>query len=198
MVRETVLVEYVLFPIALSPINIFRRRSGEPAPYGYMRLKHLFAIEKKREMEVEKYLDMCEHRCYETPKRCVAEPVEAGGVLWDPETGCKVGNVFVSGFVQFRKRTFSRYSRRARFMTEVMNWFTNNTYIKRILLLFDEVLVKWKSARPALSRVYFLNVRCVLFLICERLHIPIPYPKTECLRDVKRFERQKTMFEEFV
>ena len=198
MVRETVLVEYVLFPIALSPVNKFRRRSGEPGPYGHMRLKHLFALTKKREMEVEKFLDMCEHRYYEKPKRRVVEPVENGGVLWDPETGCKIGNVFVSGFVQFRKRTFSRYSRRARFMTEVMEWFTNNVYIKQILHLFDELLVKWKRARQGLSRVYFLNVRCVLFLICERLHIPLPYHKTECLRDVKRFERQKLLFEQFV
>ena len=163
-----------------------------------MRLKHLFALTKKREMEVEKYLDMYTHTSYENPKRPVVEPVESEGILWDPETGCKVGNVFVSGFVEFRKMTFSRYSRRARFMTEVMDWFTNNTYIKRILLLFDELLVKWKSARPALPRVYFLNVRCVLFLICERLHIPLPYHKTECLRDVKRFERQKLLFEQFV
>ena len=131
-------------------------------------------------MEVEKYLDMYTRQSYEKPKRPVLEPVESDGILWDPETGRKVGNVFVSG------------------LTEVMNWFTNNAYIKKILSMFDTLLAKWKSVRPSLSRVYFLNVRCVLFLICERLHIPIPYPKTECLRDVKRFERQKTLFEEFV
>ena len=151
-------------------------------------------------MDVAHFLDMWVRadRQNEPEIRPESEPVESEGVMWDPNTGCKVSNVFVSGFTQFRKRTFSRYSRRARFMTEVMGMFTNNTYIQAIMAMFDRLLGKWKTARKSLVRVYFLNVRCVLFMICEHLNIPPPYPKEDCLRDVKRFERQKELFKQFV
>ena len=149
-------------------------------------------------MEVEKFLDLCDWALPPIPASPRNEPVESDGQLWDPDSGAKVGNVFVSGYIQFRKRTFSRYSRRARFMTEVMNWCTDNTHIHKIMRMFDRLLTNWKEARPSLERVYFLNVRCVLFFVCERLNLPLPYPKQHCLRDLKRFERQKTLFEKFV
>lgn len=150
-------------------------------------------------MDVEYFLDTwTPHQPVQTVPPPAREPVEHEGEMWDPESGRRVRHVYVSGFTQFRKRTFSRYSRRARFMTEVMGRLTNNMHIGRVMHLFDAVLAKWKAARAHLERVYFLNVRCVLFLICEHLGIPPPYPKKFCLRDVKRFELQKTLFEKFV
>ena len=151
-------------------------------------------------MDVAHFLDQWvpEETQTEPPTATSKEPVESDGIMWDPDTGRMICNVFVSGFTLFRKRTFSRYSRRARFMTEVMAWIVNNAYIHRIMRMFDRLLASWKTLRESLVRVYFLNVRCVLFLICEHLEIPTPYPKSFCLRDVKRFERQKSLFQQFV
>ena len=149
-------------------------------------------------MDFEKYFDMWSRPGPAPQVLPAKEPIASEGVLWDPDTGLKVGNVFVSGYTQARNRTFSRYSRHSRFMSEVMSWFTNDGHIHRIMRMFDTVLARWKKARSSLERVYFLNVKCVLFMICERLNIPPPFPKSRCLRDLKRFERQNILFEQFV
>ena len=149
--------------------------------------------------EIGRFLDM-----YADLTRAPFEPpphkelVEHEGRFLDPDTGLDKGPVFVTAFRAEKRRFFSRYSRQSRFMSEVMARYTDNKLIYRILKLFESVLKRWKATRHTLDRIYFLNVKCVLFLIAEHLDIQRPFPKSECLRDLRRFERQKELFEKFV
>ena len=146
--------------------------------------------------EVCRFLDMLQEP--EFPLPSPIEHVEHEGRMVDPATGIDCGPVYVASFSSERRRFFSRYSRQSRFMTEVMARYEDNHLIVKILQVFDIVLENWKKKRHSLDRVYFLNVKCVLFLIAEHLNIIEPFPKSECLRDLRRFEKQKTLFKKFV
>ena len=125
--------------------------------------------------------------------------VRHDGYLWDEETGELVGRVYVPGYVQSSRRTYSRYSRRARFFCRVMDFYgTNDDRSVRIMAVFNVVLKQWNLTKESYPRIYFLNVRCLLFFIAEFLGLTAPCQKNECLRDVKRFTVQKKMFEQFV
>ena len=118
---------------------------------------------------------------------------ESDGRLWNRDTGEMVGTRFVSGYRPQTRRTFSRYSRRARFMTHLFTYFENPGDHVKIMRTFDKILRSWKTTRNKLPRIYFLNVRVLLFL-CDRLHLPSPFTKSSCLRDVNRFHAQQTIF----
>ena len=119
---------------------------------------------------------------------------ESDGRLWDRDTGAMVGTCFVSAYRPQARRTFSRYSRRARFMTHLFTYFENPGDHAEIMNVFDQILHSWKSTRNTIPRLYFLNVRVLLFLICDRLKLPPPFTKRSCLRDLNRFHAQQTIF----
>ena len=119
---------------------------------------------------------------------------ESDGRLWNRETGAMVGTCFVSGYRPQTRRTFSRYSRRARFMTHLFTHFEDPGDHVKIMQVFDQILRSWKSTRSTIPRLYFLNVRVLLFLICDRIKLPAPFTKRSCLRDVNRFHAQQTIF----
>ena len=123
------------------------------------------------------------------PKRII---VEQNGCLWDILTGEQCGNVFVHGYIQHTRRSFSRYSRRARFMSNLMDLYEIGEDHVRILQVFDKLLHRWKTTRYLLDRKYFLNIRVLLFLIPA--YLGIPHTDTRPLRDKVRFDKQKHIF----
>ena len=148
-------------------------------------------------MNVQEYLgSMGTARPHRAPQ--IDDAIEDGGIRWDPRTGCQVGVVFVIHRSNYTRPSFSRYSRRSRFFSRLLDYVTSNHMVSRIMLVFDDILEKWKTKRHEYSRVYFLNVRCLLFLITKHLEFPAQFPKKECLRDMKRFQQQETMFNDFV
>ena len=125
--------------------------------------------------------------------------VSHDGYLWDGETGEAVGRVYVPGYVQTSRRTYSRYSRRARFFCRVIDYYgTNDDKAVRIMKVFNVVLKQWNLTKDIYPRIYFLNVRCLIYFIAEYLGLAPPFHKSECLRDAKRFTVQKKMFDTFV
>ena len=145
------------------------------------------------EAELEFYFNMMNDR--PSPAFVPDErAVEHDGRLWNVDTGMLVGTCFVVGFRKAARRTYSRYSRRSRFMTHLWDHFSHPSSHEQIMTLFDKVLLKWKKTRTTIPRLYFLNVRCLLFFICERLNIPPPFSKASCLRDVRRFTTQQNIF----
>ena len=145
------------------------------------------------EAELEFYFNMMNDR--PSPAFVPDErAVEHDGRLWNVDTGMLVGTCFVVGFRKAARRTYSRYSRRSRFMTHLWDHFSHPSSQEPIMTLFDKVLLKWKKTRTTIPRLYFLNVRCLLFFICERLNIPPPFSKASCLRDVRRFTTQQNIF----
>lgn len=133
------------------------------------------------------------------PPEC-RETVEEDGRIWDLYTGHFVSHVYVQGYNASTKPTYSRYSRRARFFSKLLEHIQyDDPRILTIMKKFDYILKKWQMrTKSQYPRVYFLNIRCLLFLITTHLGIPPPFKKTECLRDMKRFRRQKKMFSDFV
>ena len=137
-------------------------------------------------MELSKFYDMM-RPCHRTLERALdSEAVEVDGLLWNARTGAFISPVYVAAYEPPRRRTFSRYSRRARFFTHVLNHIQSMSAHSRIMKLFDCVLGNWKKTRSSITRLYFLNVRCLLYLICATLGISPPYPRSACLRDPKR------------
>ena len=145
-------------------------------------------------MDLSKFYDMM-RPCHRTLERKMDDDaVEVDGLLWNALTGVFISPVYVSAYEPPRRRTFSRYSRRARFFTHVLNSIQSMPAHSRIMKLFDVVLTNWKKTRTSITRLYFLNVRCLLFLICDALAVPPPYPRSACLRDPKRFDAQASIF----
>ena len=123
------------------------------------------------------------------------EPIVDEGQLWDPETGQLLGTTYVQGYNSSTKPTFSRYSRRARFFSHVLDFFQyDDTRILKIMKVFDHILAQWKVRGLPYKRVYFLNVRCLIYMITTRLKMTPPFEKTDCLRDMKRYRLQEKMF----
>ena len=120
--------------------------------------------------------------------------VEHEGQMWDVTTGKLLGTCFVPGYRKQTRRTFSRYSRRARFMTHLWSYFENPGDHRLIMNMFDKILRAWKLTRNTIPRLYFLNVRVLLYLICDHLQLPPPFTKHSCLRDVARFHTQQNIF----
>ena len=126
--------------------------------------------------------------------------VEHDGVLWDPITGLERGKCFVHGYRPHTRPICARYSRRSRFFSRLLDNFgvDRDKDVLKVMSTFDHVLAQWKLKREHYPRVYFLNVRCLLFLICKHLHLPPPFEQSMCLRDMKRFHIQEEMFNTFV
>ena len=128
----------------------------------------------------------------------IDDAIEHGGIRWDPRTGLEVGVVYVMHRTTFTRPTFSRYSRRSRFFSRLLDYVASNRDVSAIMAAFDDILKAWKTKRHIYHRVYFLNVRCLLYLITKHLGIQPPFPKEDCLRDMKRFRHQEEMFNDFV
>ena len=133
-----------------------------------------------------------------TSNQCIDDFIEQGGIRWDPRTGLEVGVVYVMNHTNYTRPTFSRYSRRSRFFSRLLDYVTCNHMISAIMVVFDDILKAWKTKRHKYPRVYFLNVRCLLYLITKHLGFKAPFSKHDCLRDMKRFRHQETMFNDFV
>ena len=145
-------------------------------------------------MELSKFYDMMAP-CRKTLEiHRDSDAVEVDGILWNARTGQFISPVFVASYELPLRRTFSRYSRRARFFTHVLNHIQSMAAHSRIMKLFDGVLANWKKTRSSITRIYFLNVRCLLYLICAALGVSLPYPRSACLRDPKRFDAQASIF----
>ena len=133
-----------------------------------------------------------------TSIQCIDDVIEQGGIRWDPRTGLEVGVVYVMSRTNYTRPTFSRYSRRSRFFGRLLDYVTCNHMVAAIMVVFDDILKAWKTKQHKYPRVYFLNVRCLLYLITKHLGFQAPFTKQECLRDIKRFRLQETMFNDFV
>jgi len=128
----------------------------------------------------------------------IDDAIEHGGIRWDPRTGLEVGVVYVTNRMHYTRPSFSRYSRRSRFFSRLLDYVTCNHMVSAIMTVFDDVLKAWKTKRDKYPRVYFINVRCLLYMITKHLGFKPPFPKHDCLRDMKRFRHQEDMFNDFV
>ena len=126
------------------------------------------------------------------------EAIEQGGIRWDPRTGLEVGVVYVINRTHYSHPSFSRYSRRSRFFSRLLDYVTCDRMVSAIMDVFANILKAGKTKRHKYPRVYFLNVRCLLYLITKHLGIQAPFSKQDCLRDMKRFRHQENMFNDFV
>ena len=76
------------------------------------------------------------------------EAIEQGGIRWDPRTGLEVGVVYVMNRTHYSHPSFSRYSRRSRFFSRLLDYVTCDRMVSAIMAVFDNILKAWKTKLP--------------------------------------------------
>ena len=151
--------------------------------------------------EVEHFLNICRGYVGTPPQKAAVvsdNTVECGGRYWNRDTGIQLpGVVFVRGYEQSTKPSFTRYDRRVRFLFHVHDYMPLNARFC-IMECFDTLLKRWEAQRHSLTRKYFLNIRVLLFLIPHFLGMPTYCGADEVLRDKSRFLEQQAIFDKLM